>query len=164
MVRLPARVAMLATMRMVVTVAMGTSAAVLALHPGVSVAKTPSLHYSQAYTGAFAVVVRQMDYPVGPYLAALGTLAAYQHWYPDPLSLLPRLLHLSRTLHSFCRAVAMPHHNLDRELHYRVSLCCKNYRASLFIHLYVYRVVPCVLTSCQPASHPIYPIYPLLSQ
>lgn len=119
---------------MVVTIVTGTTAVVPARRPGVSVAKTPSLHYSQAYSA----VVPQMGYPVGLLSATLTTLTAYplavpcQCWQPNPsFPFLP----LSRTLHSFHRVMVMAHHNLGKGLHYRASLCCRNYRASLFIHL-----------------------------
>ncbi len=131
---------------MVVIRSTGT-AAVLALQSEVSVAKTLSQHHSQAYSAVSAE--QQMDYPVGllsATLVACPLAVPYQRWDPHPSFRLPPLLpllHLSRTPHSFDRVMAMAHHNLGKELRCRVSLYCRNYRASLFIHLYVYYVVPC---------------------
>lgn len=130
---------------MVVMLATGT-AAVPALQSGVSVAETLSLHHSQANIAVLAVLVPQMDYPIGLLsvtLAAYPLAVPYQRWDPHPSFRLPPSLPLSRTLHSFHRVMGMAHHNLGKGLRCRVSLCCRNYRASLFIHLYVYYVVPC---------------------
>ena len=124
---------------MVVMAVMGTATApVHHLEESVPVKKNLLLSAVQTKHMEPVVVALRKDIPPGRVLAGMRT----PHFVaPSPCPSFQKRLLIPVFL-LCCPAVAMAHHNLGREPRYLASRYCKNYRASLSLHLICLPFVP----------------------